>query len=67
MKEEQSHEIAKKAVKISITCIFITIIISLINIYILLNQVSATAAISKEVKSIESKLNIQRAQILNPE
>lgn len=65
MREEQPQTIAKRAVKMSITCIFITLILSLINIYILINQVSATATISKELKAIESKLNIQREQMIN--
>lgn len=65
MREEQPQTIAKRAVKISIACIFITLILSLINIYILINQVSATATISKELKAIESKLNIQREQMIN--
>lgn len=60
MKEEQSQAIAKRAVKISIACIFITLIFSLINIYILINQISATAIMSKELKAIESKLQQER-------
>uniref|UniRef100_UPI0025AEB24D DUF5408 family protein n=1 Tax=Helicobacter japonicus TaxID=425400 RepID=UPI0025AEB24D len=50
IKEEESQKIAKRAVKIALVCVFITLLLSLINIYILINQISATAAVSKEIK-----------------
>lgn len=52
----QALNIAKRAVKISITCILVSIFLSLLNIYILLNQISATAAMSKEIKQLQSQV-----------
>lgn len=52
----QALNIAKRAVKISIACILVSIFLSLLNIYILLNQISATAAMSKEIKQLQSQV-----------
>ncbi len=60
MREEESQKIAKKAVKIAIFCVFITLLLSLINIYILINQITASAAMSKEIKVLQESLGIQR-------
>lgn len=56
MREEDAQKIAKRAVKISIACVFITLLLGLLTLYALLNQISATAQMSKELKSLESKL-----------
>ncbi|WP_334096560.1 DUF5408 family protein [Helicobacter typhlonius] len=58
--EEESQKIAKRAVKIALFCVFITLLLSLINIYILINQISATAAMSKEIKVLQEKIGIKR-------
>ncbi|WP_291027504.1 DUF5408 family protein [Helicobacter sp.] len=60
IKEEETQKIAKRGVKIALFCVFITLLLSLINIYILINQISATAAMSKEIKVLQEKLGIQR-------
>ncbi len=60
MREEESQKIAKRAVKIALFCVFITLLLSLINIYILINQISATAAMSKEIKVLQEKIGIKR-------
>lgn len=65
IKEEESQKIAKRAVKIALVCVFITLLLSLINIYILINQISATAAMSKEIKVLQEKLGIQRHTLDN--
>ena len=62
IKQEEAQKIAKRAVKIAIFCIFITLLLSLINIYILINQISATAAMSKEIKVLQDKAGIQRGK-----
>nr|QGT50342.1 hypothetical protein Helico5904_0140 [uncultured Helicobacter sp.] len=55
-KEDDPCAIAKRAVKISIACILFMLLLSLINIYILINQVSATAAMSKEIKVLQAHI-----------
>ncbi|MGX3045211.1 DUF5408 family protein [Helicobacter sp. T3_23-1056] len=55
---EQALNIAKKAMKIVIFIGMIAVVLLMINIYILLNQITATAQISKEVKLIKQVLNI---------
>lgn len=60
IKEENSNAIAKRAVKIAIACVFITLLLSMVNIYILINQITATAAMSKEIATLQEKLGIQR-------
>lgn len=64
MREEDSRLIAKRAVKIALFCVFVTLLLSLINIYILINQVSATAAMSKEIKALQEKVGIERKELL---
>lgn len=56
MKEEESSKIAKRAVKIALFCVLITLLFAMVNIYILLNQISATAAMSKEIKALQERL-----------
>ncbi len=56
---EQALNIAKKAMKIVIFVGMIAVVLLMINIYILLNQITATAQISKEVKVIKQVLNIE--------
>lgn len=55
-KEDDPCVIAKRAVKISIACILFMLLLSLINIYILINQISATAAMSKEIKVLQASI-----------
>lgn len=56
---DQALNIAKKAMKIVIFIGMIVVVLLMINIYILLNQITATAQISKEVKVIKQVLNIE--------
>ncbi len=60
MKEEESQKIAKRAVKIALFCVFVTLLLILINIYILIIQASATAAMSKEIKELQEQAGITR-------
>lgn len=57
MKEEESSKIAKRAVKIALFCVFATLLLSLITLYVLINQITATAAMSKEIKTLQERLN----------
>ncbi|WP_238700295.1 DUF5408 family protein [Helicobacter jaachi] len=60
IKDDEASKIAKRGVKIALFCVFITLLFSLINIYVLINQISATAAMSKEIKVLQEKLGIER-------
>lgn len=64
MTEEESSKIAKRAIKISLFCVLITLLFSLINIYIVINQISATAGMSKEIKTLQEKIGIERQEVL---
>lgn len=64
MTEEESSKIAKRAIKISLFCVLITLLFSLINIYIVINQISATAGMSKEIKILQEKIGIERQEVL---
>lgn len=50
------ENIAKRALKISIFCVFLTLLMSMFCLYVLLSEVNATAGISKRVDCIEKKL-----------
>ena len=60
---EQALSIAKKEMKIVIFIGMIAVVLLMINIYILLNQITATAQISKEVKTIKQVLNIEDLKV----
>lgn len=65
MREEEGQKIAKRAVKIALFCVFITLLLSLINIYILINQITATAAMSKEIRILQEQVDITQPSIQN--
>lgn len=50
------ENIAKRALKISIFCVFLILLIGLFCLYILLSEVNAVAGLSKRVDKIEKKL-----------
>ncbi|WP_170126709.1 DUF5408 family protein [Helicobacter brantae] len=50
------EDIAKRALKISIFCVFLTLVIGMFCLYVLLSEVDATAGLSKRVEQIEKKL-----------
>lgn len=57
--EEQKNlslEVARKAVKIVIFIGMFAVLLVMINIYVLLNQITATAQISKKVHALETKI-----------
>lgn len=50
-----SLQVARKAVKIVIFIGMFAILLMMINIYVLLNQITATAQISKQIHILEKK------------
>lgn len=54
---------ATKAVKIALVCCVITILFATLSLWILLNQITATANLSKNQKALEQKvLMLQKQQ-----
>lgn len=55
--------IARRAMKIVIFIGMFAVVLLMINIYILLNQITATAQISREIKVIKQALDIQDSSL----
>ena len=51
-----SNKTATKAVKIALVCCVITIIFATLSLWVLLNQITATAKLSKNQKILEQKI-----------
>ncbi len=56
-KEQEALEIAKKAVKIVFFLGIVVVLLMMINLYMLINQISASAQMSHQIKKIEERLN----------
>ncbi|GAA7717030.1 DUF5408 family protein [Helicobacter pylori] len=56
-KEQEALEIAKKAVKIVFFLGLVMVLLMMINLYMLINQISASAQMSHQIKKIEERLN----------
>ncbi|GAA8937316.1 DUF5408 family protein [Helicobacter pylori] len=56
-KEQEALEIAKKAVKIVFFLGFVVVLLMMINLYMLINQINASAHMSHQIKKIEERLN----------
>ncbi|GAA8242626.1 DUF5408 family protein [Helicobacter pylori] len=56
-KEQEAQEIAKKAVKIVFFLGLVVVLLMMINLYMLINQINASAQMSQQIKKIEEKLN----------
>lgn len=54
------EDIAKRALKISIVCVFLLLLIGLFCLYVLLSEVNAVAGLSKRIDQIEQKLESQK-------
>lgn len=54
--ENFSLRIARRAVKIVIFIGMFTVLLMMINIYVLLNQITATAQINKQMHTLEAKI-----------
>ncbi|GAA7348197.1 DUF5408 family protein [Helicobacter pylori] len=56
-KEQEAQEIAKKAVKIVFFLGLVVVLLMMINLYVLINQINASAQMSHQIKKIEERLN----------
>ncbi len=56
-KEQEAQEIAKKAVKIVFFLGLVVVLLVMINLYMLINQINASAQMSHQIKKIEERLN----------
>ncbi|GAA7198737.1 DUF5408 family protein [Helicobacter pylori] len=56
-KEQEALEIAKKAVKIVFFLGLVMVLLMMINLYMLINQINASAQMSHQIKKIEERLN----------
>ncbi|WP_219030326.1 DUF5408 family protein [Helicobacter pylori] len=56
-KEQEALEIAKKAVKIVFFLGLVVVLLMMINLYMLINQINASAQMSRQIKKIEERLN----------
>ncbi|WP_187895643.1 DUF5408 family protein [Helicobacter pylori] len=56
-KEQEAQEIAKKAVKIVFFLGIVVVLLMMINLYMLINQINASAKMSHQIKKIEERLN----------
>ncbi|GAA7921722.1 DUF5408 family protein [Helicobacter pylori] len=56
-KEQEAREIAKKAVKIVFFLGLVVVLLMMINLYMLINQINASAQMSHQIKKIEERLN----------
>ncbi len=59
-KEQEALEIAKKAVKIVFFLGLVVVLLMMINLYILINQINASAQMSHQIKKIEERLQEQK-------
>ncbi|GAA8336863.1 DUF5408 family protein [Helicobacter pylori] len=55
--EQEAREIAKKAVQIVFFLGIVVVLLMMINLYMLINQINASAQMSQQIKKIEEKLN----------
>ncbi|GAA7870469.1 DUF5408 family protein [Helicobacter pylori] len=59
-KEQEALEIAKKAVKIVFFLGLVVVLLMMINLYMLINQINASAQMSHQIKKIEERLNQEK-------
>ncbi len=59
-KEQEALEIVKKAVKIVFFLGLVVVLLMMINLYMLINQINASAQMSQQIKKIEERLNQER-------
>ncbi|MGN8433412.1 DUF5408 family protein [Helicobacter pylori] len=56
-KEQEAREIAKKAVQIVFFLGIVVVLLMMVNLYMLINQINASAQMSQQIKKIEERLN----------
>lgn len=55
------EDLPKKILKISIVCLLLSFFIALFTLYVLLNQIDATAGMSQRLDRIEANLKDKKA------
>ncbi|MCQ2866134.1 DUF5408 family protein [Helicobacter pylori] len=55
--EQEAREIAKKAIQIVFFLGIVVVLLMMINLYMLINQINASAKMSQQIKKIEERLN----------
>ncbi|WP_121066199.1 DUF5408 family protein [Helicobacter pylori] len=55
--EKQAQEISKKAIQIVFFLGIVVVLLMMINLYMLINQINASAQMSQKIKKIEERLN----------
>lgn len=55
--EQEAREIAKKAVQIVFFLGIVVVLLMMINLYMLINQINASAQMSQQIKKIEERLD----------
>ncbi|MGL2494142.1 DUF5408 family protein [Helicobacter pylori] len=55
--EQEAREIAKKAIQIVFFLGIVVVLLMMINLYMLINQINASAQMSQQIKKIEERLN----------
>ncbi|MFP6105471.1 DUF5408 family protein [Helicobacter pylori] len=55
--EQEAREIAKKAVQIVFFLGIVVVLLMMINLYMLINQINASAKMSQQIRKIEERLN----------
>ncbi|GAA7471866.1 DUF5408 family protein [Helicobacter pylori] len=58
--EQEAREIAEKAVQIVFFLGLVVVLLMMINLYMLINQINASAQMSQQIKKIEERLNQER-------
>ncbi|MFA4748057.1 DUF5408 family protein [Helicobacter pylori] len=58
--EQEAREIAKKAVQIVFFLGIVVVLLMMLNLYMLINQINASAQMSQQIKKIEERLNQER-------
>ncbi|MFP6337780.1 DUF5408 family protein [Helicobacter pylori] len=58
--EQEAREIAKKAIQIVFFLGIVVVLLMMINLYMLINQINASAQMSQQIKKIEERLNQER-------
>ncbi|MDE5592076.1 MAG: DUF5408 family protein [Helicobacter sp.] len=62
----QNRQLASKAIKISLIACVITLVFATLSLWVLLNQITATANLTKELREIQEKISFYEPKILNP-
>ncbi|AFI05722.1 DUF5408 family protein [Helicobacter cetorum] len=62
MQENEALLIAKRAIKIVFFLGLFVLLLMMINLYMLINQINASAKMSQQIKQLEAKLHHQKPE-----